>query len=55
MAAAHDKKFGDKGDVWKHFVLADVVEALVAGESSGRSFSYVDTHCSLGCDSERSR
>ena len=48
MADAHNRKAGNKGDVWKHFVLAAVADALLAGRSSGQSFSYVDTHCSHG-------
>jgi len=48
MAYAHGKHAGNKGDVWKHFVLAVVADALMSRKSFGPSFSYVDTHCSLG-------
>jgi 23S rRNA A2030 N6-methylase RlmJ len=48
MADAHHRKAGNKGDVWKHFVLAAVVDALLTSEKAGQSFSYVDTHCSFG-------
>jgi 23S rRNA A2030 N6-methylase RlmJ len=30
MADAHHKKAGNKGDVWKHFVLASVADALMS-------------------------
>ena len=48
MADAHHRKAGNKGDVWKHFALAAVVDALVTRENADQSFSYVDTHCSPG-------
>jgi 23S rRNA A2030 N6-methylase RlmJ len=48
MADAHNRKAGNKGDVWKHFVLTAVVDALVTTKNADQSFSYVDTHCSLG-------
>ena len=48
MADAHNRKAGNKGDVWKHFALAAVADALMSRMDSGQSFSYVDTHCSHG-------
>lgn len=48
MADAHNRKAGNKGDVWKHFVLTTVVNALLTSKNADQSFSYVDTHCSLG-------
>ena len=48
MADAHNKKAGNKGDVWKHFVLTSVADALVSRKNKDQCFSYVDTHCSFG-------
>ncbi len=48
MADAHNRKAGNKGDVWKHVLLASVADALMSAKSSGQSFSYLDTHCSHG-------
>jgi 23S rRNA A2030 N6-methylase RlmJ len=48
MADAHNRKAGNKGDVWKHFILAAVVDSLLSRKNAEKSFSYVDTHCSLG-------
>jgi 23S rRNA A2030 N6-methylase RlmJ len=48
MADAHNRKAGNKGDVWKHFVLAAVADSLMSRKDSGQSFSYVDTYCSHG-------
>src|SRR5579863_2467760 len=48
MADAHNGKAGNKGDVWKHFVLTAVADALATSKNADQSFLYVDTHCSLG-------
>ncbi len=48
MADPHEPKAGNEGDVRKHFVLTAVVDVLLSRRSKGQSFSYVDTHCSLG-------
>jgi 23S rRNA A2030 N6-methylase RlmJ len=39
----HCQKVGNKGDVWKHYVLCEVVEAIL-GQSLTR-FVYAETHC----------
>ncbi len=46
MAYDHYRKAGNPGDVWKHFILLSVVEALVEeGATPGRVFRYMETHC----------
>jgi len=40
MAYDHARKAGNKGDVWKHFMLVTVVDRLAATDG----FRYVDTH-----------
>src|SRR6266446_4697115 len=47
----HAKKAGNAGDVWKHFILLAVTEALIKKRSlSPKSipFVYVDTHAAEG-------
>ena len=41
MMYDHSSKAGNKGDVWKHFALATVVDRLPSSDT----FRYVDTHC----------
>lgn len=53
MADIHDHKVGNKGDVWKHFILSSVTHQLLfrrveGGPSVSAPFVYVDSHCSLG-------
>ena len=53
MADVHNDKVGNKGDVWKHFILSSVAHQLlsrhaVSGPSVSAPFVYVDSHCSLG-------
>lgn len=40
MAYDHARKAGNKGDVWKHFMLVTVVDQLVVADG----FRYIDTH-----------
>lgn len=46
----HSKKAGNKGDVWKHFILLEFVDRLLR-ENDDRSctFEYWETHCGEGC------
>lgn len=48
MADRHDYKVGNRGDVWKHFVLCSVADSLIQKCISNKPFVYADTHCSLG-------
>lgn len=48
MADAHNHKVGNKGDVWKHFVLSSVTDVLLSRHPASKPFLYVDSHCSLG-------
>jgi 23S rRNA A2030 N6-methylase RlmJ len=48
LADKHNQRVGNKADVWKHFILCGVVDALLRGHTDKQSFIYVDTHCSLG-------
>jgi 23S rRNA (adenine2030-N6)-methyltransferase len=45
----HSKKAGNKGDVWKHFILLECVDRLLR-ENDDRSctFEYWETHCGEG-------
>lgn len=40
----HSKKAGNIGDVWKHLILCEVVQALL-DTSVSETFTYVETHC----------
>jgi 23S rRNA A2030 N6-methylase RlmJ len=44
----HNKRVGNKGDVWKHFILCGVADKLLRRRSDSQPFVYADTHCSLG-------
>ena len=48
MADAHDHKSGNRGDVWKHFILCGVAHSLLQKHTKSRPFVYADSHCSLG-------
>jgi 23S rRNA A2030 N6-methylase RlmJ len=44
----HSYRVGNRGDVWKHFILCGVVDTLLQGHADNQPFVYADTHCSLG-------
>jgi 23S rRNA A2030 N6-methylase RlmJ len=47
----HAEKAGNAGDVWKHFILLAITEALIKKRSSSpqsEPFVYVDTHAAEG-------
>lgn len=48
MPDLHNKRAGNRGDVWKHFILASVAKELLSRHPANKPFVYVDTHCSLG-------
>lgn len=48
MTDRHNKKVGNRGDVWKHFILCGVADTLLRGRGDNQPFVYADTHCSLG-------
>jgi 23S rRNA A2030 N6-methylase RlmJ len=48
MGDAHYRKVGNKGDVWKHFILCSVAEELISRHIGDRPFVYLDSHCSTG-------
>ena len=48
LADLHDKKVGNKGDVWKHFILCGVADGLLQRHVEDLLFVYADSHCSLG-------
>ena len=41
MTYDHSNKAGNRGDVWKHFALATVIDRLPSSDT----LRYVDTHC----------
>jgi len=50
MVYDHSRKAGNRGDVWKHFILLSVVEAFAnVSHVSMRTFRYMDTHCGAPC------
>ncbi len=44
----HARKAGNRGDVWKHVILAGVIDALAAERPVGSRFSYLETHAGGG-------
>lgn len=48
MADEHNDKVGNRGDVWKHFILCGVVDTLLRGRAENQPFVYAESHCSLG-------
>lgn len=48
MADRHNDKVGNRGDVWKHFILCGVADSLLRGRVGNQPFVYADSHCSLG-------
>jgi len=47
----HGDKAGNAGDVWKHFILLAVIEAMLKNPGRSRAsapFVYVDTHAATG-------
>ncbi len=44
----HNERVGNRGDVWKHFILCGVADTLLQARSDKQPFVYADTHCSLG-------
>jgi 23S rRNA (adenine2030-N6)-methyltransferase len=52
----HGDKAGNAGDVWKHFILLAVIEAMLKNPRRSRKsppFVYVDTHAATGIYSLR--
>ncbi len=48
MTDLHNDRVGNRGDVWKHFILCGVVDTLLRKRADSQPFVYADTHCSLG-------
>ena len=43
MTYDHSRKAGNRGDVWKHFVLVAVADAIPPGAEGSKSFRYVES------------
>jgi 23S rRNA A2030 N6-methylase RlmJ len=48
LADRDNDKVGNRGDVWKHFILCGVANTLLQGRADKRPFVYVDSHYSFG-------
>lgn len=48
LADLHNDRVGNKGDVWKHFILCGVADTLLQRHVHDLPFVYADSHCSLG-------
>ena len=44
MPYDHSRKAGNRGDVWKHFVLVALADAIPHGAEGSKSFRYVESH-----------
>ena len=44
MPYDHSRKAGNRGDVWKHFVLVALADAIPSGAEGAESFRYVESH-----------
>ena len=44
MPYDHSRKAGNRGDVWKHFVLVALADAIPHGAKGSGSFRYVESH-----------
>ena len=44
MPYDHSRKAGNRGDVWKHFVLVALADAIPYGAGGSESFRYVESH-----------
>ena len=44
MPYDHSRKAGNRGDVWKHFILVALADAIPPGADGSKSFRYVESH-----------
>ena len=44
MPYDHSRKAGNRGDVWKHFVLVALADAIPHGAGGSESFRYFESH-----------
>lgn len=49
MSYSHQYKVANRGDVWKHYILAAVLEGIISGRSNKSvPFRYFETHAGQG-------